>query len=130
MQYSHNLHMNEYRQNKYTSETIHFVLILCTVDPTFFAIWFSTVGICSCQFTFSSNITVCKLIVFLLSIWLLVIFKSSNFRGKSFLMEFLWKSLCLAFVLFKDSLFALNQSPIFSSSSLAFVKSWWIFSWE
>ena len=76
----------------------------------------------------SSNITPRNLIAFFLSIWFFAIFKSGNFRVKSYLMEFLWKS--VYFLLFKDSFFAMNQSPIFSSSSLTFVKSWLMFLWE
>ena len=37
---------------------------------------------------------------------------------------------CVLKFFIKDSLFAMNQYPIFSSSSLTFVKSWLILLWE
>ena len=125
IQYLRNLNKNGYIQNKYTLEKIYLVNIwLDRVNQYFLPFFFSIVRISSCQSRFSSSITPRNLIAFFLWTWLFPIFKTGSFRGKSSLLDFLWKSVYLVFLLFKDNLFALNQSSVFVSSSLTFVKSY------
>ena len=61
---------------------------------------------------FSSNKIPKNLIAFVLSISLLAIFNAGSFRGMSSLIEFLWKNVYFVSFTFKDSLLALNHSPI------------------
>ena len=113
IQYSHNLNRNGYIQNKYTLEKIYLVNIWLVRVNQYFLPFFSIVRICSCQSRFSSSITPRNVITFFLWTWLLPIFKTGKFRGKSSSLNFLWKSVYLVFLLFKDNLFPLNQSPDF-----------------
>ena len=113
IQYSHNLNRNGYIQNKYTLEKIYLVNIWLDRVNQYFLLFFSVVHIYSYQSRFSSSITPRKLIAFFLWTWLLPVFKTGNVRGKSSLLDLLWKSVYLVFLLFKDNLFALNQSSGF-----------------
>ena len=79
---------------------------------------------------FWSNNTPKNLIAFVLSIALLAIFNSGSIRGILSLIEFLLKSLYLFFLIFNDSLFALNHYPILWNSLFKIKKNVEIFRWE
>ena len=85
----------------------------------------SIVRICSSQDMFSSNITPKKFIADFLSILF-----SAVFKGRSFSEDFLWKIVYLTFLLFRNNLFALNQSPFFYSFSVNIFKNGLIFWWD